>query len=106
MNVTAEQYQALLEARVFEPEAFTKALVNRSRRSPQGADGKLLLVAADHTARGKISMAGDPVAMADRRTVVAALVGRRDASSGAAPLWGVAAVEGSLGVGGMVASER
>lgn len=70
MNVTAEQYQALLEARVFEPEAFTKALVNRSRRSPQGADGKLLLVAADHTARGKISMAGDPVAMADRRTLL------------------------------------
>ena len=70
MNVTAEQYQALLKARVFEPEAFTKALVNRSRRSPQGADGKLLLVAADHTARGKISMAGDPVAMADRRTLL------------------------------------
>lgn len=70
MNVTAEQYQALLEARVFEPEAFTKALVNRSRRSPQGADGKLLLVAADHTARGKISMAGDPVAMADRHTLL------------------------------------
>ena len=70
MNVTAEQYQALLEARVFEPEAFTTALVNRSRRSPQGADGQLLLVAADHTARGKISMAGDPVAMADRRTLL------------------------------------
>ncbi|MEY2900185.1 MAG: hypothetical protein RL247_351, partial [Actinomycetota bacterium] len=70
MSVTAEQYQALLRARVFEPETFTKALLNRSRRSPQGTDGKLLLVAADHTARGKISMAGNPVAMADRQTLL------------------------------------
>jgi hypothetical protein len=70
MSVSLEQYHALLEARVFEPQAFQKALLGRKRRTPQGADGKLLLVAADHTARGKISMGADPVAMADRHTLL------------------------------------
>ena len=54
MSVSKTQYEELLRARVFEPEAFTKALLNRKRRTPQGADGNLLLVASDHTARGKI----------------------------------------------------
>jgi len=74
MSVSPEQYQALLETRVFEPEAFTKALLGRARRTPQGTDGKLLLVASDHTARGKIALAGDPIAMADRHTLLDRLV--------------------------------
>ena len=74
MSVSKTQYEELLRARVFEPEAFTKALLNRKRRTPQGADGNLLLVASDHTARGKISLAGDPVAMADRHTLLDHLV--------------------------------
>lgn len=74
MSVSREQYQALLEARVFKPEAFTKALLGRARRTPQGTDGKLLLVASDHTARGKIALAVDPIAMADRHTLLDRLV--------------------------------
>lgn len=74
MSVSKTQYEELLRARVFEPEAFTKALLDRKRRTPQGADGNLLLVASDHTARGKISLAGDPVAMADRHTLLDHLV--------------------------------
>lgn len=74
MSVSTEQYQELLRARVFEPEAFTTALLGRSRRSPQGADGNLLLVASDHTARGKISLGDNPVAMADRHTLLDNLV--------------------------------
>ena len=74
MSVTIEQYHELLRARVFEPGAFTKALLNRKRRTPQGADGNLLLVASDHTARGKISLGSDPVAMADRHTLLDHLV--------------------------------
>lgn len=74
MSVSKTQYEELLRARVFGPEAFTKALLNRKRRTPQGADGNLLLVASDHTARGKISLAGDPVAMADRHTLLDHLV--------------------------------
>lgn len=74
MTVTHEQYQALLEARVFEPTALTQALQNRARRTPQGSDGRLLLLAADHTARGKIALGDDPVAMADRHTLLDHLV--------------------------------
>ena len=74
MTVTHEQYQALLEARVFEPTALTQALQNRARRTPQGSDGRLLLLAADHTARGKIALGNHPVAMADRHTLLDHLV--------------------------------
>lgn len=74
MSVSVEHYEALLRARVFEPESFSRALLNRSRRSVQGTDGNLLLVAADHTARGKISLGKDPVAMADRHTLLDHLV--------------------------------
>ena len=74
MTVSTETYKALLEARVFDPQSFTKALQNRSRRTPQGADGKMLLIAADHTARGKIKLGNDPVAMADRHTLLDHLV--------------------------------
>ncbi len=74
MSVSAKQYQELLQARVFDPESFTTALLNRKRRTPQGADGNLLLVASDHTARGKISVGKDPVAMADRHTLLDHLV--------------------------------
>ena len=74
MTVTTQTYQALLTARVFEPASFGRALQNRARRTPQGADGNLLLIAADHTARGKISLGGDPVAMSDRHTLLDHLV--------------------------------
>ena len=74
MSVSNEQYHELLRARVFDPESFTSALLNRKRRTPQGTDGNLLLVASDHTARGKISMGKDPVAMADRHTLLDHLV--------------------------------
>lgn len=74
MSVSKTQYDELLRARVFEPELFSRALLNRKRRTPQGADGNLLLVASDHTARGKISLAGNPVAMANRHTLLDRLV--------------------------------
>jgi len=74
MNLGSERYEELLNARVFDPESITRALLNRARRRPQGTDGNLLLVAADHTARGKISLGKDPVAMADRHTLLDHLV--------------------------------
>jgi hypothetical protein len=74
MSLGKERYEELLNARVFDPESITRALLNRARRRPQGTDGNLLLVAADHTARGKISLGKDPVAMADRHTLLDHLV--------------------------------
>ena len=74
MSLGSERYEELLNARVFDPESITRALLNRARRTPQGTDGNLLLVAADHTARGKVSLGKDPVAMADRHTLLDHLV--------------------------------
>ncbi len=70
MSVSRAQYEELLRARVFEREAFSRALTHRQRRSPEGSDGNLLLVASDHTARGKITLGSNPVAMADRYTLL------------------------------------
>jgi DhnA family fructose-bisphosphate aldolase class Ia len=64
--LTRDQYAALVEARIFEPEALRRALVDRRRRSVAGADGRLVILAADHTARGMLSVDTDPLAVADR----------------------------------------
>lgn len=74
MKLEREQYLALIEARIFEPESFGRALQNRRRRTVPGNDGKLLILASDHTARGKISLGQDPLAMADRFTLLERLV--------------------------------
>ena len=68
-------YRALIEARIFEPQALTTALQARRRRSRAGADGRLLILAADHTARGKLSVGDDPLAIADRFTLLDRLAG-------------------------------
>jgi DhnA family fructose-bisphosphate aldolase class Ia len=73
-DLTREQYRALLDARVFEPESFRGALVGRRRRSVAGADGNLVILAADHTARGMLAASGDPLAVADRFTLLDRLV--------------------------------
>lgn len=65
-----ETYKALIEARVFEPESLTAALADRRRRSVAGTDGRLLILAADHTARGMLAASGDPLAVADRHTLL------------------------------------
>ena len=74
MTLDRAQYGELLDARVFQPHALVDALVSRRRRTVAGKDGKLLILAADHTARGKISLGSDPLAMADRYTLLDRLV--------------------------------
>jgi DhnA family fructose-bisphosphate aldolase class Ia len=69
-----EQYQALIDARIFEPESLRRALVDRRRRSIAGEDGRLVILAADHTARGMLAASGDPLAVADRFTLLDRLV--------------------------------
>jgi DhnA family fructose-bisphosphate aldolase class Ia len=60
------QYIALCEARLFDPASLQRALRDRPRRPLVGADGNLLILAADHTARGMIAVGSDPLAVADR----------------------------------------
>ena len=73
-EVTDQRYRALLEARVFDPESLRSALVGRARRTVAGTDGNLLILAADHTARGMLAAGGDPLAVADRRVLLNRLV--------------------------------
>jgi len=65
-----DRYRALCDARIFEPASLQRALRDRSRRTLAGSDGNLLILAADHTARGMLAVAGDPLAVADRYTLL------------------------------------
>ena len=73
--LSRDQYRALIEARVFEPDSLRAALSGRPRRTVAGTDGRLLILAADHTARGMLAASGDPLAVADRFTLLDRLVG-------------------------------
>ena len=70
MILDRTKYQQLLDARVFEPASLQNALKGRTRRTQKTKDGNLLILAADHTARGKISLGLDPIAMSDRYTLL------------------------------------
>lgn len=74
MVLDRQQYEELIRARIFEPASLLHALLNRRRRTIAGADGNLLILAADHTARGKISASGNALALADRFTLLSNLV--------------------------------
>jgi hypothetical protein len=64
----------LTEIRVREPRRIHDEWASRHRRSVAGEDGRLLVVAADHPARGALGTGGDPLAMADRRSLLDRLV--------------------------------
>lgn len=54
------------EIRVHSPGAIAQAAAGRARRPLIQGDGKLFLLAADHPARGALSVGRRPMAMADR----------------------------------------
>jgi hypothetical protein len=56
----------LTEIRVREPQRIAHGWAGRKRRDLVGADGRLLIVAADHPARGALGVRGDRQAMASR----------------------------------------
>ena len=72
--LTDKQYNELIQARLKSPESFKKALVSRKRRKMVGKDGRLLIVAADHTARGIISAGPEKYIIANRRLLLDRLV--------------------------------
>jgi hypothetical protein len=67
-------FARLRELRATRPEAVAEAAARRTRRPLLGADGRLMLVAADHPARGALSVRGAPDAMADRYDLLRRLV--------------------------------
>ena len=70
MSLDDRTFASLTEARVSEPERITAALAARRRRDTLTRDGMLFIVAADHTARGMVGLYDDPLAMANRRSML------------------------------------
>jgi DhnA family fructose-bisphosphate aldolase class Ia len=62
------------EVRAREPQRIKKLLAARSRRELFGDDGRLMIVACDHPARGALAATGRPTAMADRTELLGRLV--------------------------------
>src|SRR5262245_56506250 len=63
----AERVASLTEVRARHPEAVAEAAAARSRRPALlGPSGRLMIVAADHPARGALAAGDRPLAMADR----------------------------------------
>ena len=60
----------LTEIRVRHPERVAEAWQQRRTRALVGDDGRLLIVAADHPARGALGVGGDRMAMASRPDLI------------------------------------
>ncbi|MCP3911720.1 MAG: aldolase [Actinomycetia bacterium] len=65
--LTDDRWAELLELRATQPALIAARAAERRRRPLLGVDGRLFLLAADHTARGMTGIAGAPFVMADRR---------------------------------------
>ena len=61
-----ERFEQLRELRATKPEAVAARAAARRRRPLLGTDGRLMIVAADHPARGALGVRGDAAAMANR----------------------------------------
>jgi hypothetical protein len=69
--ISDHAWAELLETRATDPGAVGEAYMNRRRRGRLLADdGTLFLVAADHAARGALAVGSDPLAMANRRSLL------------------------------------
>ena len=61
-----DRYRALTDIRVHDPEAIGRAADARTKRSLSGDDGRLMIIAADHPARGANGVGDRPLAMGNR----------------------------------------
>ena len=73
MSSFATTLAELTEIRARTPERVRDLLASRRRRPLLPADGRLMLVACDHPARGALSVRGRADAMADRNDLLARL---------------------------------
>jgi hypothetical protein len=73
--LTDVRWRDLLRIRATDPGAVKRAYDERHRRKGLlSARGTLFLVAADHPARGALGVGADPMAMADRRSLLQRLL--------------------------------
>jgi hypothetical protein len=72
--ISVEQFRKITEIRVDNSERIVEFAQKRSQRKKIAPAGKLNIVAADHPARGSITVGDDPFAMGDRHDLLARLV--------------------------------
>lgn len=72
-NAFAGSIAEINEIRAREPQRIKKLLASRRRRPLFDGDGRLMIVACDHPARGALAVSGRPTAMASRRDLLARL---------------------------------
>ncbi|WP_026876783.1 Cgl0159 family (beta/alpha)8-fold protein [Jiangella gansuensis] len=73
--MSADRLRTLVDTRIHRPDAVAEAAARRSRPdSLLGPTGKLMVIAADHPARGALRAGKDPLAMADRAELLDRLV--------------------------------
>jgi hypothetical protein len=66
-GIFAERLGSLTDIRANHPERVAEAAAGRVRRPvPLGPSGRLMIIAADHPARGALAVGDRPAAMADR----------------------------------------
>ena len=73
-GVIADDLARVRYLRAFEPGEIALRYADRRRRSFLGTDGRLLLVAADHPARGALGVRDQPTAMANREDLLLRLI--------------------------------
>ena len=73
-SITPADIERITNLRVTNPAAVRAALRDRVRPAGLPADGKMMLIAADHPARGAISVGNDPMAMSDRASLLGRIV--------------------------------
>jgi hypothetical protein len=56
----------IIQTRAQDPAAIARAAASRKRRSWLGPSGRLMIIAADHSARGVLSAGSRPMAIANR----------------------------------------
>ena len=74
-TVTDEHIRAIVDIRTTQPERIAELAA--SRKQPKGlvgSTGRMLLVAADHSARGALRAGNDPLAMGDRADLLDRMV--------------------------------
>src|SRR6266699_2132180 len=67
-------FARLRDLRATRPQAVAEAAARRTRRPLLGTDGRLMIVAADHPARGALGVRAVADAMADRYDLLRRLV--------------------------------
>ena len=67
-------YNQIVDVRITQPERIAERAAARKRRKQLAPDGHLVIVAADHPARGVVNVGANPIAMGNRHEYLARII--------------------------------